>query len=205
MRTSVYVFRDIFFKRSIIIVSFRDSVAIWFFLFQIQLRITMTSSFFSFSIIKDFYYTWHTQKTYPTAINIANVRLKPTSCIRNNKIYCIFLRPWFALYFFLFFFFLCLFIGYLRLEFIYIRNKNPRFKNIKNEHRMERRKTEATGGNWPRIDILCKHVENVYIGGKRIAWKIEVTSGWKNNEGFLISRTPSQSCESKKIGTFENL
>lgn len=80
-----------------------------------------------------------------------------------------------------------------------------RFKNIKNEHRMERRKTEATGGNWPRIDILCKHVENVYIGGKRIAWKIEVTSGWKNNEGFLISRTPSQSCESKKIGTFENL
>lgn len=70
---------------------------------------------------------------------------------------------------------------------------------------MERRKTEATGGNWPRIDILCKHVENVYIGGKRIAWKIEVTSGWKNNEGFLISRTPSQSCQSKKIGTFENL
>lgn len=43
------------------------------------------------------------------------------------------------------------------------------------------------------------------LEGNELHERLRLPPGWKNNEGFLISRTPSQSCESKKIGTFENL
>lgn len=180
----------------------------------------MTSSlfflffFFSFSIIKDFYHTWHTQKTYPTAINIANVRLKPTSCIRNNKIYCIFLRPWLALYFFPFFFlfFLVYSLAICVWNLYTFETKiraAMRFKNINNEDRMERRKTEATGGNWPRMDILCKHVQNVYIWwrGTNCMKDWDLPRDGRITKDFWF-RAPLPSLDlanRKKIGTFENL